>query len=70
MILRTTILAAAIVALIAATSFAVTSLTATTVEAGSCADQCRAKHSQCRIKTKGRGNCDQALSQCINKCRR
>lgn len=36
--------------------------------ANSCAAQCRAKHNQCRINTKGSASCDAQLQACLSRC--
>ncbi|MBU2582687.1 MAG: hypothetical protein KJ622_13315 [Alphaproteobacteria bacterium] len=36
--------------------------------ANSCAAQCRAAHSQCRVQTKGSAACDRQLQSCMRGC--
>lgn len=36
--------------------------------ANSCAADCRAKHNQCRIETKGSPKCDAKLQKCLSRC--
>jgi len=38
--------------------------------ANSCAAQCRAAHSQCRVKTQGSPSCDRQLQACMQRCLR
>ncbi len=37
--------------------------------ANACYAKCRAKHDQCRIKTKGSPSCDGKLQACLDRCR-
>lgn len=36
--------------------------------ADGCTDQCRARHDQCRLQTKGSPSCDTQQSACIQSC--
>ena len=36
--------------------------------ADDCAGQCRARHNQCRIQTKGSPSCDGQLQACLQSC--
>jgi len=36
--------------------------------ADDCAGQCRARHNQCRLQTKGSPSCDAQLQGCLQSC--
>ena len=36
--------------------------------ADDCAGQCRARHNQCRLQTKGSPSCDGQLQSCLQSC--
>ena len=38
--------------------------------ANACAAKCRQQENQCRIATKGTGNCTAVFQQCMDRCRR
>lgn len=40
------------------------------VSANACAAKCRQQENQCRIRTKGTGNCTAVFQQCMDRCLR